>query len=209
MNRLFISVLINALIVILTFLTISYVILAMISGKKGHGQSPWTYFRYFTTDSNILAAAAGIAVSIGDLLMTSGRITELPGWICGLKMAGTAAVTVTFLTVILFLGPTQGGYKQFYVEEGFYLHIAGPLLAILSFLFLDPIPGGGIFMGIAGILPVVIYGLIYLRRVVLLRPGEEGWPDFYGFNRNGHWKASMTVMFLAGAVVSGVLWLVK
>ena len=63
---------------------------------------PWTrLFRYFTTLSNVLCAIASLIVVICELC------GALPFWVLLLKYVGTAAVTVTMLTVFLFLGPTS------------------------------------------------------------------------------------------------------
>ena len=59
--------------------------------------------RFFTTQSNILVAAASLLTALA--LSSEGTI---PRWIWTLKYIGTAAVTVTMLTVLLFLAPSFG-----------------------------------------------------------------------------------------------------
>ena len=51
-------------------------------------------------------------------------------------------------------------------------------------------------------LPVLLYGLLYLRRVVF----QQRWEDFYGFNRGGKWPLSFAAMLL-GAVLLCLLFL--
>ena len=86
--------------------------------------------RYFTILSNLLSALAALLVAL--------NVSEqgLPFGIWLLKYVATAAVTVTFLTVMVFLGPTMG-YKSQLEHAGFYYHAAGPLMAVLSFCFME------------------------------------------------------------------------
>ncbi|MBQ1403191.1 MAG: hypothetical protein IIY90_07785, partial [Oscillospiraceae bacterium] len=61
--------------------------------------------RFFTLLSNLFCAFASLSV------LLSLRYSELPYGIWLFKYIGTASVTVTFLTVMVFLGPTLG-YKS-------------------------------------------------------------------------------------------------
>ena len=57
-------------------------------------------FRFFTTLSNILCAAACFLTAV---FAASG---EIPAWVWLFKFIGTAAVTLTMLTVFLFMAPS-------------------------------------------------------------------------------------------------------
>ena len=59
-------------------------------------------FRFFTCQSNAFCAAACLAEAV------SALCGDIPEWIWMLKYIGTAAVTVTMLTVFLFLAPGIG-----------------------------------------------------------------------------------------------------
>ena len=59
-------------------------------------------FRFFTCQSNVLCAAASLLCAVTLLC------GDMPGWVWTLKYMGTAAVTVTMLTVFLFLWPSFG-----------------------------------------------------------------------------------------------------
>lgn len=94
-------------------------------------------FCFFTIDSNILMAAAALLMIPYNIRAIKNG-TEEPGWTVIVSYIGTTAVTLTFLVVMLFLGPTQGYLKM--IEGGnLYMHIIGPVLAVLSFLFLYPL----------------------------------------------------------------------
>lgn len=157
-------------------------------------------FRYFTTLSNVFCAFASLAV------LVCSAFGALPFWALLLKYAGTAAVSVTMLTVVLFLGPVSHDWKELLSGAQLLLHLVCPLLAIVSFLAFEKtaMPAWVIPIGVA---PVLLYGAFYMKKVVY-SPEERRWQDFYGFNRGGKWPLSFGLMLLGAAVVALLLWLI-
>ena len=91
-------------------------------------------FRYFTTDSNILACIGSLVY-----LLFTGK--QKPRWAMLLRYAGTVSVTITLLTVIFFLGPTAAagskglqGFLMFFEGNVFVLHFSTPVLSLLAVL---------------------------------------------------------------------------
>ena len=150
--------------------------------------------RYFTALSNLFCAAAALALALARL----GGVPSMP--LLLFKYVGTIAVLVTLLTVLLFLGPHYG-YKMLFSGPDLWLHLVCPLLALLSYLLWDRAPLS-LATALLGVLPVLLYGLLYLRRVVF----QQRWEDFYGFNRGGKWPLSFAAMLL-GAVLLCLLFL--
>jgi len=140
-------------------------------------------FRFFTVQSNVFCAVASLLMALA----------PEAGWAWTLKYVGTAAVTVTMLTVFVFLGPTQG-YKKLLSGADFFLHLLTPLLAIFSFCVYEKRP---MSFGTAmlGMLPVLLYGTLYLYKVIHAPEGKR-WEDFYGFNKGGKWPIAFTLMLL-------------
>ena len=157
---------------------------------------PRAILRYFTVQSNLFCAAASLAAAIGRLLGGPSAA------VLAVKFVATAAVSVTFLTVLVFLGP-QYGYKLMFTGPDFWLHLACPLLALLTFFAWDR-PALTWAGALLGVVPVLLYGLLYLQRVVRIK----SWEDFYGFNRDGKWPLSFLAMVLGAAAVSLLLALV-
>ena len=141
--------------------------------------------RFFTILSNLFCAVSAL------LWVLSSSY-----WAWLLKYVGTVAVTVTLLTVIFFLGPNMG-YKPLFSGKDLYLHLCVPLLAIVSFCFMECQFALSFSLSLLGILPVIIYGFVYLVEVVILK----NWEDFYGYNKDGKWKISMAAMFAGGFAV--------
>lgn len=156
-------------------------------------------FRYFTVLSNVLCAVSALVMAISQ---ASGSVS--PGVVM-FKYLGTLSVTVTLLTVLFFLGPTIG-YKVLLSGRDLYLHLIGPLMAIISFCFLEK---RGLSLGTAllGLLPVILYGSVYLYKVVF-SPEDRRWEDFYGFNKGGKWPMAFAAMMLGTLVVCLIFWAV-
>ena len=184
-----ISIIINLAIFISTLVIIIFYFRKDGQWNRERGLSA---FRYFTCLSNAFCAAAALLMAVSEM---SGHVPYVV-WL--LKYLGTVSLTVTMMTVLLFLGPTMGGYKALLSGNNLYMHLLGPLLAIISFCFLEK---GKMDTGTAflGLIPVIAYGLLYLYKVIYA-PEEKRWPDFYGFNRNGKWPVSYAAM-VAGTIV--------
>jgi hypothetical protein len=168
-------------------------------GEEGwSAKSGLEALRYFTLLSNLLCAFAALALAIA---LIGG---EVPRWIWLWKYIGTAAVTVTLLTVLVFLGPAVG-YKELLSGRDLYLHLIGPLLAIVSFCFFERLGPLPFPLALTGLLPVIAYGTLYLYKVVLC-PEEKRWEDFYGYNKSGKWPLSFAAMVIGGFLVCCMLW---
>jgi hypothetical protein len=144
--------------------------------------------RYFTTQSNLLCAVSALCIC----LFPNAE------WAYYLKVIGTAAVTVTMLTVLIFLGRLYG-YKPLLSGSDLYMHLITPLLAIIS-LFAFERRGIGFGASFIGIIPVALYAPLYLYNVVLA-PEDKKWPDFYGFNRTGKWWISYAFMLIGTVAI--------
>jgi hypothetical protein len=166
---------------------ITLVLMVFVIFRKDHRWDPErgkTSLRFFTVQSNILCAAAAL------LMCLFPRGTAV--WL--LKYAGTAAVTVTMLTVFLFLAPSVGKNWVSVLLTGpdLFMHLLTPLLALISFC--GPERRGMSFgTALLGMLPVLLYGPLYLYKI-RFAPEGRGWDDFYGFNKGGRWPLSFALM---------------
>lgn len=158
-----------------------------------------TCFRFFTIDSNVLAAVSCLAMIPFDIRALKGDDTQLPSWVVKLRFAGTVVVTLTLLVVLCYLMPVQGA--ELMVAGGnLYLHLICPPLVIAAFLFFE---SGNLQRRDAwiGVLTVLVYAVVYLVMVVAL--GK--WPDFYNFNDNNTWPYFFTGIMLFTYLISRLL----
>ena len=147
--------------------------------------------RYFTFLSNVYCAAASLLMAVSAL---SG---DVPEWIWILKYIGTVALTVTMLTVFLFLAPSigKGWVKILLGGHDLFMHVLTPVAALISFCVFEK-RGMSFAQSLWGLLPVALYGPLYLYRI-LYAPKEKRWDDFYGFNRKGNnWPISYACMLV-------------
>jgi hypothetical protein len=190
------SIIVNGAIFLATF-----VLLTLNFRKEGQWQPRrgLKSFRYFTVLSNAFCAVTALVMAIAQLANRVAMPVVL------LKYMGTVSVSVTLLTVMLFLGPTQG-YGEMLRGRNLYMHLVGPLLAIVSYCLWEKRPMS-FGMALTGLIPVLVYGLVYLNQVILA-PEARRWDDFYGFNRGGKWPVAFAAMLLGTFLLCVVIrWL--
>ena len=151
--------------------------------------------RFFTVLSNLFCGLAAL------LLLLCELFGAMPHWATTLKYMATVSVTVTFLTVLVFLWPSMGTVHGLWDGPELVMHLTTPLMAIFSFLGFEQ-QGLSAWIIPLGVLPVLLYGILYFHRVMVART----WQDMYGFNKNGQWKLSFALMLLGTAVVAVLLW---
>ena len=151
------------------------------AGNMTHGGA--AVFRYFTVDSNILAALACLLLIPYNIKSLRRGEDAIPKWALTLKLVGTVAVMLTFAVVMLYFLPLVGFGTELISGANLPLHLLCPLLAMISFCFFER----GLFVTktrlLLGIVPSVLYGTVYLINVIFL----QTWEDFYYFNVGGFW----------------------
>ncbi len=192
--RFFLTAAAQILIIVFTFWSVGSMFLYTGSGNMRVNRG--VVFRYFTVDSNILCALSSLFLLFCRLHGRGGRAATL------LRYMGTASVTVTMMTVLLFLSFLYGFGAMF---EGWnlWLHGLGPLLSIVSFVWFerDENTLSIKYLPLA-VYPVLAYGVVYLIMAVIIGPRGGGWPDFYALNTGGRWYLSYAGM-LAGTLLIG------
>ncbi|MCR4906551.1 MAG: hypothetical protein K6A33_10765 [Clostridiales bacterium] len=161
-------------------------------------------FRYFTTLSNVAAALAAIPAAVFAVRVLSGKGGRLPLWLLICRFLATSMLTLTMMTVLCFLGPIYG-YGEMYTGVNFWFHLINPVLSVTAFLFLETETAIPFKAAPLGIVPTVLYGLVYVREVVFI----GAWPDFYSLNPGGRWVVSVLAMLFADLLLSALLLLAR
>ena len=156
-------------------------------GRKEPGKTREA-MRFYTCQSNLLCSVAALLYALASLAGPA------PDWAWIVKYIGTAAVTVTMLTVFLFLAPSIGKDWVKYLLTGsdIFMHLLTPLLALFTFCVFER-QGMTFCESLWGLLPVLLYGPLYLYKI-LFAPPEKRWDDFYGFNKQGKWPVAFAAM---------------
>ena len=155
--------------------------------------------RFFTMQSNILCAVSACLMCLFPENAFAWR----------LKYTGTAAVTVTMLTVFLFLAPSigKGGLRQLLKGWDLFLHLLNPLTALVSFCIFEK-RGMDFGTALLGLLPVAVYGPWYLYKI-RFAPESKRWEDFYGFNKDGKWPVSFAGMMIGTLLICMALMILQ
>ena len=138
-------------------------------------------FRYYTIQSNVFVAVSALVMLVYQL-----KGTEIPFGVTAFKYFGTALVSVTMTVVMVYLGPVYT-YKFQLESWNLYLHLVGPLLAIISFCFLEKNGALPFIYAVYALIPTFIYGFFYLYMVMKAKK----WEDFYCFVTNIKWYVSL------------------
>ncbi len=130
--------------------------------------------KYFTVDSNIFAGIAAIVYILSVKNKWNDKLSAL------LKLAAVSAVSVTFFTVIMFLGPLYG-FENMYHRANFLFHLVVPILAVFEFVFFNE-QKLTVKQCLWCPVVVVVYGIGYIINL-FVSGFEKG--DFYGFVKWG------------------------
>lgn len=200
-KKLILSLIMNSVIVITTIA----VVISYFFGNDGEYNIPPSFrFFLFTTDSNVLCMLSSLILIPFEIrAITSNK--DLPKAAVILKYVGTSAVGLTFMVVILFLGPTMGYREMLFSGTSVYMHLCGPILAFVSFCFVENVYTLKKRTIPLAVIPAFIYGTLYLIEVIVIGYENGGWKDFYGFNTGGLWYLfSVGLILLSTAIAAAI-----
>ena len=151
--------------------------------------------RYYTVLSNLLEGLAALITVVFMVLILTGKASGLPRWVTLLRYAGATSVSLTFVTVMVYLGPVFG-FNIMFNDANLYFHLLIPLLAIAETLFLskEKLRFKDSFVAA---LPTLLYGVWYI--INNLANGREGNDIYYLFYYGYGIFAVIAVIFLAVA----------
>ena len=124
--------------------------------------------RFFTVLSNLLAGIAAVV-----WLVMSGRGGAGLRRAETLKFVAAAAVGLTFVVVMVFLGPLYG-YPMMFTGANLFFHLLIPLAAAGEIIFLSD-TGYTARDNMLAVIPTLVYGSVYLLNNIINGIGE--WPD--------------------------------
>ena len=165
------------------FLMAAAVFLRMLfrTGNGTMSTSGLANLKYFTVLSNLFEGGASLAAAVSLGRVLSGKKERISRGAFITKLSAAACVTVTFLVVVVFLGPIYG-YRNMYKGASFWYHLVIPVLAFAEFVLLEHFGEITRRDTIKSVIPVLLYGIVYTCNILINGPGE--WPhrnDFYGF----------------------------
>ncbi|MBQ4304235.1 MAG: hypothetical protein II774_07040 [Lachnospiraceae bacterium] len=152
-------------------------------GEKLLSKRGLSSLKYYTTLSNLFAGGVSLILLVFALLQ--GGRGPLPELLSLLKYSSAVSVALTFLVVLVFLGPRMG-YGFLFAGEQLFLHAIGPLLAILTFAVSPLLSSFSLKDTFLSVLPTLLYALAYAINLLKNGLGEgEKTNDWYGFAIGG------------------------
>ncbi len=164
--------------------------------------------RYYTVLSNLLLALLSCPILVMDILCLKKNKYEIPSWAGILKYIGVAGISVTFLTVICFLAPAAAkrgqGYWSMFQGPNLYYHLIIPLIAIISYGFIELNVSFKMGYTALGLVSVILYGIFYTTNYYChLLSDNNGSYDWYGFlsdPKRSAWFVAL-IMLLASYLI--------
>ena len=186
-KRIGIGIILNLIIVIVTFCAILWqIVFRGNAGPLGGFGSGLGSLQTFTNESNILCAVIALVMAIVGIYNLKYKKYYFSHGLRTLQLIGTTAVLLTFAIVLVFLAPLftiqTSNPLALFSSSMFFTHFLTPLLAVLAFVFFTPNRAKlTVLDNFLVLIPVILYGIVYLINVVFL----QNWPDFYHFTFGG------------------------
>ena len=153
-------------------------------------------FRMFTVLSNMfvgVAAAMTIPFAVDGIRQ---RNYHLPRWIVTLTFSSVTCITLTFLVALTILSPQAGFVRMMLDGSNLLLHTVIPVLAIVSFLFVNAYHTIKFKTTFLAMVPMFIYAMVYLVSAILIGEENGGWRDHYRFESLMPWYYVLVLMLL-------------
>ena len=154
-----INIVSNSLVFLLVIVGMIMMNLSISGGETKLAASGIEALKYFTVESNLFVAGTSLLSIIFIVLNKEYKAFSI------IKYVSVCSVTVTFLTVMFYLGPVFGMLAMLEGANLFF-HLIVPVLSILHLLILEPIIKESNFKyTVFSILPVGLYGIAYLANI--------------------------------------------
>ena len=187
---------------VIVLVALAWLIMFVFSPKTALSVSGAESLKFFTVQSNLFAAVSAVLSLINVLRNKKSRVVS------ALKLASSVSVTITFLTVLVYLGPLYG-YGSMYSGGNLLFHLIVPVICILDFIFLND------YMlkyksSLFTVLCIGIYSVGYIAVILINGKGSgHNGNDFYGFLNWGLGIGIiMYAVILAVAVLTGILFII-
>lgn len=143
------------------------------------------FLKYFTVQSNLLMGIAALCSLPFDILLLAKKSNQHPLAIKILNFAGSIGVTLTFIVVMVWLGPAYG-YSAMFAGANMFFHLIIPIASIIRIIFLEAkYKELKIKHTFFGIIHLAIYGVFYLINIAVNNGYGDINYDWYNFGRGG------------------------
>ena len=195
-RRLIISFIANILVFLLF---VSGTIIMFVKGGDALSSRGLSVFKYFTFQSNVFMGAVAFIYGYYQWLILRKNKDKIPHVLNVFNHVGVTAVGLTFIIVIVVLGPGYG-YDKMYNNANLFFHALVPVLAIINYLFFEKEAKIRFIETLYAMVPCILYGIVYFIVVVSQNAYGNLKIDFYNFGKDGPFIGAL--YFLAIIAIS-------
>ena len=195
-RRLIISFIANILVFLLF---VSGTIIMFVKGGDALSSRGLSVFKYFTFQSNVFMGAVAFIYGYYQWLILRKKKDKIPHVLNVFNHVGVTAVGLTFIIVIVVLGPGYG-YDKMYNNANLFFHALVPVLAIINYLFFEKEAKIRFIETLYAMVPCILYGIVYFIVVVSQNAYGNLKIDFYNFGKDGPFIGAL--YFLAIIAIS-------
>lgn len=141
-------------------------------------------FKYFTFQSNIFMGVIAFVYAYYQWLILRKKVDKIPHVLLVFNHIAVTAVGLTFMVVILVLGPGYG-YDKMYNNANLFFHALVPALAMINYLFFEKEAKIRFIETLYAMISSTIYGIVYFIVVVSQNAYGNLAIDFYNFGKDG------------------------
>lgn len=164
------------------------------------GVKPLDLFQYFTFTANAITAFGTAMIIPYAIDGFRKKRFYCPKWAVLFYFTGTVCTTLimVFATCVISLFDFEMAFRG----TNFYLHLVCPILILVSFFLIESYYNISKQEVIKSMIPVFIYAMIYIYKVIILGVDKGGWKDIYYFITYAHPLFSFILMMTMTYLVS-------
>ena len=160
----------------------AYAIVASLVLYAKNGEKPIDLFQYFTVDSNTLTALGAMMILPYAIDGFRKKRFYCPKWAVYFYYIGVTCTTMVMLVAIFVISIVD--FKNAFFGYNFYMYIICPIMILISFFLIESYYKITFKISLMAILPVFIYALVYIYKVIIVGEEAGGWKDIYYFAGN-------------------------
>jgi hypothetical protein len=162
-------------------------------------------FRMFTVLSNMFVA---ISIAMTVPFTVDGirqRNYHLPRWIVNMLFVSITCITLTFLISLTVLSAYAGFYAIMLEGKNLFLHTLVPISAIVTFLFINTSHNVKFKATFYALVPILMYGIVYVISAIFIGEDNGGWRDHYHFNEFLPWPVMFVLIISLAFGIANLL----
>ena len=160
------------------FLTICCINYGLVQYAR-EGVKPLDLFQYFTITANAITAFATAMIIPYAIDGFRKKRFYCPKWAVLFYFTGTVCTTLimVFATCVISIYDFEMAFRG----TNFYLHSICPILILVSFFLIESYYNISKKEVLMSMIPVLLYAMVYIYKVIILGVDNGGWKDIYYF----------------------------